>query len=100
MLPIITNKTHLGISVLFMEIFVKLLPKVMIYSEAITQLSDNYRGQWSFERSNEVEKLPTSDLISVKQDTLRSEEPLAERIKLNERLINISKETQTEQIVE
>lgn len=35
--------------------------------------------------------MPTSDLISAKQDTLRSDEPLAERIQLNECLISIKR---------
>lgn len=37
--------------------------------------------------------MPTSDLISAKQDTFRSDEPLAKRIQPDEQLISISKET-------
>lgn len=37
--------------------------------------------------------MPTPDLISAKQGTFRCDEPLSERVQLNEQLINISKET-------
>lgn len=37
--------------------------------------------------------MPTSDLISAKQDTFTCDEPLFKRIALNEQLISTSKET-------